>query len=151
MIETPKDGRIQVEKLKYPVEVLAFKLWLDPELVSRVDLKRLYTCQLYAANSSKYVSQKLQKMSDNKKFPIFRRASIRITCKKVHEKLKASNAQEINHCPIEAMQHQSRQYLPIKLCRIIIICNSQSPWDRTCLVMGDKVPPATTNTVYLTM
>ena len=56
MIETPKDGRIQVEKLKYPVEVLAFKLWLDPELVSRIDLKRLYTCQLYASNSSKYVS-----------------------------------------------------------------------------------------------
>jgi len=54
MIETPKDGRIQVEKLKYPVEVLAFKLWLDPELVSRVDLKRIYTCQLYASNSSKY-------------------------------------------------------------------------------------------------
>ena len=56
MIETPKDGRIQVEKLKYPVEVLAYKLWLDPELVSRVDLKRIYTCQLYASNSSKYVS-----------------------------------------------------------------------------------------------
>ena len=56
MIETPKDGRIQVEKLKYPVEVLAYKLWLDPELVSRVDLKRMYTCQLYASNSSKYVS-----------------------------------------------------------------------------------------------
>ena len=56
MIETPKDGRIQVEKLKYPVEVLAYKLWLDPELVSRVDLKRIYTCQLYASNSAKYVS-----------------------------------------------------------------------------------------------
>jgi len=54
MIETPKDGRIQVEKLKYPVEVLAYKLWLDPELVSRVDLKRIYTCQLYASNSAKY-------------------------------------------------------------------------------------------------
>ena len=54
MIATPKDGRIQIEKLKYAVEVLSFKLWCDPDLMSRVDLKRNSKCQFHATDT-KYI------------------------------------------------------------------------------------------------
>ena len=54
MIATPKDGRIQIEKLKYAVEVLSFKLWCDPDLMSRVDLKRNAKCEFQAADT-KYI------------------------------------------------------------------------------------------------
>ena len=69
---------------------------------------------------------------------IFRHASIHITCKKVHENLKASNALEINHYLTEAMQHQYQQYLHIKQYRTIISCIKMNPCRMTFLVTGDK-------------
>ena len=54
MIATPKDGRIQIEKLKYAVEVLSYKLWCDPDLISRIDLKRNSKCNFHPADS-KYI------------------------------------------------------------------------------------------------
>ena len=70
MIATPKDGRIQIEKLKYAVEVLSYKLWCNPDLMSRVDLKRNPKCNFHLNADSKYICinpYHLQKVPKNEK------------------------------------------------------------------------------------